>query len=122
MSSRTVFESASQRNDVCRTLCEIVSLPNLWGAAGPTHAAQEILERQFAGLSAGQEVYVSVAWVLWDTEDRERARVNPSVRLVLDILDGKYLRPLAQLFEALSKGHHGVATWLARFRGNPMPF
>jgi hypothetical protein len=115
-----IFRDAEQRGITCRVLCEIVSLPGLWSAFGPTDQARELLAKKGSGLSAGQSVYFFVAWDLWDGSQPPFAR-GYTFRAIAEIASGQYLRILGELLAAISAGFDGIDAWIARYDTGFMP-
>lgn len=115
-----MFRDDEQRAIVCRVLCEIVSLPGLWSAFGPTEEARELLRKNASGLSAGQSVFFAVAWEIW--EGSMPPPMKPySFRAVAAIASDKYLRMLGQLLIAISEGFNGIDQWIKRYDTGMMP-
>lgn len=115
-----IFKDAEQRGEVCRVLCEIVSLPGLWTAFGPTARARELLASKGSGLSAGQSVNFFIAWDLWDGSQPSFAR-GYTFRAIAEIASGKYLRILGELLSAVSDGFDGIDAWIARYDKGVLP-
>jgi hypothetical protein len=118
--SSDIFRDAEQRAVVCRVLGEIVSLPGLWTAFGPTDRAKELLANRGSGLSAGQSVYFFIAWDLWDGSIPRFAR-GYTFRAIAEIASGSYLRILGELLVAISEGADAVDKWVAHNDKGLMP-
>jgi len=114
------FRDTEQRALVCRVLCELVSLPGMWSAFGPTDRARDFLAKGRAGLTAGQGAYLSIAWDLWDGS-RAAPGAPFTMRDVVEIVSGRYLRILGELLIAISEGFDSVDAWIHRHDGGMVP-
>lgn len=107
------FRDDRQVAQVCVALCSRVGVGDLWTADGPGPGAFAVLEGR-SPLSSGQQVMVLAAWAFWNAEG------GLTLARLLDVLDPKNMRAVADLLVAASQGSGAVDTWLRQY-GQPLP-
>lgn len=100
-----------QRAAVCRALCSLAGLHDMWTHNAPTAGAVELGRPGPSLLSPGQRVLVGWAWDVWDSTGPGSVTVADAIRH----LQPSQLAAVAELLTALAEGADAVDRWLGRY-------
>lgn len=116
-----LFQDDRQRAAVCRAVCELAGLDNLWDVgrvSGPTKRAKELRapDGPHTGeLSHGEQLLLAFAWDLWN------GRGHTVLDSFLTIVDADKLAAIGALLVAAARGPSGIDEWLAEHPASSMP-
>lgn len=95
-----------QHAAVCRAICALADLHDVWADDGPTERALTL--RDDPGLSTSGQTLLGIAWAVWNGD---------RLATVADVLklDSGNTREIGTLLIALADGGKAVDEWARRF-------